>query len=289
MSHKLRVLLLGRSGFVGKNFYEQLATKYTLLTPTHNQLNLLDEKKVHTYLKRTLPDVVIYAVNIGGTRKAPDTADIFIDNLRMFFNVAHCNKYYEKMIFLGSGAEYDKRNNLIKVREEEFGQSIPQDYYGFYKYLCSNYIERADKIVNLRIFGLFGKHEDYSIRFISNIIGKTIYNLPLTINQNVFFDYVYIDDFIRILDYFIIHQVKYKFYNIGTGQSIDLLSLAKKISLLNKGQQKIIVKKSGLGKEYTCNNSRLKRELYNFSFTPLDTAIKELFSWYERDKKRIKI
>jgi len=36
--NKLRVLVLGGSGFVGRNIIEKLSSKYTLLIPTHTEL-----------------------------------------------------------------------------------------------------------------------------------------------------------------------------------------------------------------------------------------------------------
>lgn len=287
MKNKLRVLLLGGSGFVGKHIVEKLSSKYQLITPTHTELNLLDEKKVEKIFSSVKPDVVLYCVNVGGIRKKADSAEVFEQNMRMFFNVTRCSKYFNKLIFLGSGAEYDKRINLIKVKETDFDTHVPEDYYGFYKYLCSKFIEKTDNIINLRVFGLFGPNEDYSLRFISNTICKSLYNLPLTINKNVLFEYVYIDDFMRIIDYFISHKVKYKFYNIGSGNPIDLITIANEVNNITKKKLKIIIKNRGLGNEYTCANTRLQMEMPNFTFTPFHTSLHSLYKWYTVNKKQI--
>lgn len=284
---KSKILVLGGSGFVGKNISEQLSSKYKLLYPTKSRLNLENEAGVVRFFKQNKIDVVIYCANIGGSRIFPDTIEMFLTNLRMFFNVARCSKYFKKMIFLGSGAEYNKKNSIINVTENDFDSSIPNDYYGFYKYICSKYIEGTSNIINLRIFGLFGKHEDYRARFISNIICQTFFNPTITINQNSLFDYVFIDDFIRILDHFISHKVKYKYYNIGSGKPIDLLSLADQVNLLLPKKRKIIIKKNGLGKEYTCSNTRLMKELRSFSFTPFTESLKLLYKYYAENKKLI--
>lgn len=55
------------------------------------------------------------------------------------------------MIHFGSGAEYDKSKPIVKVKETDFGKVIPKDEYGFFKYICSKYIEKTDKIICLRI------------------------------------------------------------------------------------------------------------------------------------------
>lgn len=289
MKNRLIVLLLGGSGFIGKNLREKLSYKYKIIAPTHKELNLLNTKDVENYFIKTKPDVVIYSVNIGGTKLIPDSAEIFNNNIKMFFNVVKCLKYFNKMILLGSGAEYDKSNPIIKIKETDFGNHIPTDYYGLYKYICSQYINTSDNIINLRLFGLFGKYEDYTIRFISNAICKHILKLPITIHENVFMDYVFIDDFVQIIDHFIIKKTKYKFYNVGSGKSVDLLSLAKIINSQDKKQQKIIVDKPGLENEYTCDNVRLLEELKIFSFSPIAESIKNLYTYYVENKKEIKI
>ncbi len=192
------------------------------------------------------------------------------------------------MIFLGSGAEYDKRQALMKVKEADFDKSVPVDDYGFYKYVCSCFIEREKNIVNLRLFGIYGKYEDYQIRFISNSICKALLNLPITINQNVFFDYFYMKDFAGIIDYFINHETKYKFYNIGRGEPIDLYRIAQKILRITRKKLPIKIYKSGLNKEYTCDTLRLKEEIQNFTYMDFDASIKELIDYYQSILSSIK-
>jgi len=158
MKNERPILLLGGSGFIGRNILEQLSIRYNFISPTRNKLNLLREIDENKYFSKYRPSIVIYAVNTGGTRDNLEPQNMLNDNLRMFFNVIRNKKYFDKVIFLGSGAEYDKRNNLYRIKENSFGESIPIDTYGFYKYVCSCFIEKVDYIINLRVFGIFGKY-----------------------------------------------------------------------------------------------------------------------------------
>lgn len=284
---KITLFISGGRGFIGRNLIENLSHKYNILAPTHKELELLDEKKVESYLKKHRINVVIHAANVGGNRKDQFIPNMLMTNLKIFFNLARCDKYFKKMIFLGSGAEYDKTRDLKKIKETDFDFMIPQDDYGFYKYICSKYIEKSDKIINLRIFGLYGKHEDYKTRFISNAICKNIFNFPITMRQNVFFDYLYIDDFIKIIDYFINNDCEYKFYNVGRGEKIDLLTIAKMVNKISGKKSKIVIKKPGLKKEYTCDSSRLVHEVRNLHFTDFEETIKELYEWYKSIKSSL--
>mgnify|MGYP001609288767 CR=1 FL=1 len=70
--------------------------------------------KVKRYNGKKIPfksnsfDVVIYSSNIGGTRNTTHLSNVALTNLRIFFNILRCKKMYGRMIFLGSGAEYNK-------------------------------------------------------------------------------------------------------------------------------------------------------------------------------------
>lgn len=278
------VLITGPNGFIGKNLIEQLNNKYNLLIPSRTELDLLDENLVNNYFKNHTIDVVIHTAAVGVSRTEELIDSALFQNLRIFFNILKNKKHFKKMIYLGSGAEYDKSKPIVEVREDDFGKTIPKDEYGFFKYLCSRYIEKQDNVISLRIFGLFGKYEDYRYRFISNAICQNLLGQPITINQNVFFDYVYIDDFVKIVDYFIEHEATNKFYNIGTGKKSDLLTIADLINEVADKKSEIIVKNEGLNNEYNCNNERLMMELGTFKFNEIGDSIKSLYLWYKDNK-----
>lgn len=284
---KKRIFLTGGDGFIGKHIIEQLGKKYDFVFPSHTQLELLDANSVEKYMKKHGPfDVVVHAANVGGSRRSTDSTQIVDINLRMFFNVARNQKYIKKFVSLGSGAEYAKQVPIELVTEEDFDKRIPADYYGFSKYVITKFIEGTDKFVNLRIFGIWGKYEDWQVRFISNAICKTIFNLPISMNQNVFFTYIQVDDFIRIIDYFINHKSKYRTYNVG-GARIDLLTIAKKVKKICGNNFPIKIKRPGLANEYSSNATRLIRELGNFKYGDFDQQVAQLYKWYLKNKSQI--
>ena len=285
---KKTILITGSTGCIGLNLIEQLdRNKYNLLTPKHKELDLLKDSAVSKYFKKNKIDVVVNCALVGGSRNEEYVNNMVSVNLKMFFNIVRNKKYFKKMIHIGSGAEYDKSRPLIKIKEEEFDKMIPKDDYGFYKYVCSKYMESTNDIICLRIFGLYGKYEDYKLKFVSESICKNILGLPIIINKNVYFDYVYMNDFIKIIEYFINNSAKYKFYNVGKGKKINILTIAKSVNKIADKKSEIIVKNKGLNNEYTCDNSRLMKEIKNFKFTDFDQSLKEFYLWYKSIKSTL--
>lgn len=276
-----KILITGSNGFIGKNLEEQLKSKYNIYAPKRKELNLLDEKSVERYLNINKFDIVIHSAIQNTLGEAKVFENKALDrNLRMFFNLERCKDQYLKMYYFGSGSEYDRQNYIPQMSEEYFDTFIPKDSYGFSKYIMSKAISNSRNIYNLRLFGVFGKYEKWEHRFISNSICKVINNIPIKIKQNVNFDYLYIDDLCEIMEWFINNTPKHKYYNICTGNKIDLITIAKKIIENSKKDIKLIIEKHGLSREYTGDNSRLINEIGSYKFKPIDESIKELYKYY---------
>jgi len=283
------ILITGGTGFIGRNILESLSSRYKILAPSKEELDLKDEIAVFEYLKRNNVEVVIHAALMGefGKDKVESMPNILADNLRFFFNLIRAKRFYKKMIFFSSGVEYDRRRGLKKVKETDFGQFIPEDEYSFYKYICSEYIEKSEDVISLILFGVYGKYEDYRSKFISNTIVKNLLKQDIVINQNVVFDYLFIDDLILVLDYFISKKAKFKRYNVTPNKSIDLITISNIINEISSYKSKIIILNDGLNNEYTADNSRLKSEISDLKFRDYRKGIKKLFNYYHRNIEKL--
>ncbi|KIM09159.1 MAG: sugar epimerase [Sulfurovum sp. PC08-66] len=281
----MNIFITGASGFVGSHLKAFLSNKYsyTLFTPTSSELDLADEAKVDAYILSNKIDIILHLANRGGGRDTAEMKSVTEYNLRIFFNIAKHEKNVQKIISFGSGAEYGKHKPVIDAKEEEYLASYPLDEYGFYKSITSHYIEKCDNIVQLRIFGAYGEHENYRFKFISNAVVKNLLHLPITINKNVFFDYIYIDDLIRMIDWFIHHEAKEKIYNVSRGEKIDLITLAKLVNQQSDFQSEIITLNEGLNNEYTSSNKRVLEAMGGFTFTSHGQAIAKMRSYFEQN------
>ncbi|WP_226896437.1 hypothetical protein [Poseidonibacter ostreae] len=113
-----------------------------------------------------------------------------------------------------------------------------------------------------------------------NAIVKNLFKLPIVIN--VLFDYIYINDLVEVIDWFIHNDNKEKIYNVTAGSKIDLVSLANLINETSEYKSEIHILNDGLNNEYTSNNRKLLKEIGDFNFTSHRDAIinmREYFSY----------
>ncbi len=277
-----RLLITGAGGFIGRNLSEAFKESYELITPSRRELDLGEIGAVREYLKRFSPDILIHCASSSDTNRSPSPKENFLaENLRMFFTLETLRDYYGKMIYFGSGAEFGARHYIPKMREEYFGRHIPEaeDVYGIAKYAIAKYAEKNRSIVNLRLFGVFGKYEMWSRRFISNAVCRALKGLPIVIRKNQGFDYLWVEDLAPITELFFEGETKHNQYNVCTGSVYTLHKLALMVCGALGIKADITVKEDS-GDEYSGSNERLVSE-FRVSFTDMETAIKKLCVYYE--------
>jgi GDP-L-fucose synthase len=279
----MNILITGCEGFVGKNLVNLfLSDGDRVFNPTVTELDLTNFDSVSRYFDKNVIDVIIHSATTlrDGTDYPPHTCE---NNLRMFFNLACIAGETIKLINFGSGSEYSRDFWHKKMHEDFFGKNIPEDSHSYSKYIISKYIEDScySNMTTLRIFGIFGKFEDYRYKFISNAIAKNLLQMPITINQNVVYDYIYISDFYEIVKHFVENDINQKSYNITPSISVDLLTIANTINEVSNHKSDIIVLNKGIGIHYSGDNSRLLSDIKNIKFMSISDSILDLYKHYE--------
>lgn len=284
----MKLLVTGGSGFIGRNIKESyLAQKYEVVAPGRAELDCSDDDSVAAFFAKSTYDVVIHSATKPGHRNANDTSNLFLTNSRMLMNLLKYQDRWGKLINMGSGAIYDMQHYQPKMSESYFGTHIPKDEHGYNKYIFGKMLPALTNVYDFRIFGIFGKYEDYAIRFISNAIAKAVFGLPITLRQNRMFDYLYINDLMPVLDHFVAHSPAEQSFNITPDKAIGLLDLAELVKRISGQPIDIQVAQPGLGMEYSGDNSLLRREIPDLRFTPIETAVQELYNWYNANKSKL--
>lgn len=279
------IFLTGGSGFIGRNLLESfLSRKYKVVAPTHAELDLADTESVDDYFKDKTFDVVLHTAIKPGHRNAKDPTNLFYTNVRIFENLERHKDRFGKFINFGSGAIYDTAVNNSNVSENEIYNRMGKDEHSFCKYVIHKQIDHLDSFIDLNIFGVFGKYEDYCIRFISNACCKALFNLPITLRQNRRFSYLDVNDLPAILDGFIEGDPQHKSYNITPDNFVELKKIAELVREISGKNIEIKIMKEGYGLDYYGSNKRLRSEFSNVKFAPLEQSIRDLFRHYKKNK-----
>lgn len=274
-----RIFLTGSGGFIGKNLKEYLKDKYTLLIPRSFEIDLTNSKEVKKYFEENKIDFIIHCASTGGARGIADKDTTIEDNLAMVDNILKYKSDGVRVILFGSGAMYDKSRNLHKVKETEIGNIIPKDLYGKSKMMIAEKIKNREDILMLNIFACYGYGEKES-RFPTYAIKRVLEGKNIEINQNVVFDYLWVEDMEKIIHYFIEHKPKNNIINITPTKSISLLEIAKIVNDFGHNKVDIVIKNKVMNNEYTGDNSVLLSEIPDITFTNIEQGLKFLYNYH---------
>lgn len=272
------ILITGSGGFIGKNLKEYLKDKYELLTPRSFEIDLTNSNIVKEYFEKNKIDFIVHCASIGGARGIKDKDTTVENNIAMVNNILKYKSTDVRVILFGSGAMYGKSRNLHKVKEDEIGDFIPKDLYGKSKMLIAERIKNRTDVLMLNIFACYGYGEKES-RFPTYAIKSVIENKNIEINQDVVFDYLWVEDMEKIVHYFIEHKPKNNIINITPTKSVSLLEMAKIVNNFENNKVNIIIKNKTMNNEYTGDNSLLLSEIPNIQFTDIKQGLKKLYNY----------
>lgn len=246
-------LLTGVNGMIGRNITELLPP---MLCPTHSELDLTDRKQVQEYLDCHKPEQIIHCASNDGEL-------CLYDNLRMFTNLADSEI---PMVIFATGRDIEDRPG--KVGEYILSKYIAQEL-ALHKY---------NHIVVLKIWGCFGKYEKETRFFTDNMI-RIKRGEPILVRENRFFSYVYVKDLARIIRLIVSHKDLSLFSNISNviAYSHSLEYYAKILKRVTSTDLPIIVENKSLINPY------IGEDTFNFYYTSLSTALKEMWDAFDTD------
>lgn len=277
----MNILLTGSGGFVGQNLKRSLSQFYNILSPRSIELDVTNTSQVINYFNNNDIDFIIHCGSIGGVRGKEDDVNTLNANLKMIDNLILAKKKATKIITFGSGAMYNKARHLKKVKENQIGKNIPNDLYGKSKMFIAQKIQNRLDVVCLNIFACYGYNEKPS-RFPSYAINQNLKKDDIIINQNVVFDYLFIEDLNKIVEHFIMFGWdKQNIINITPTKSISLLEIANIINKISDYKSRIIIKNEILNFEYTGDNTQLLRYIPDFKFTTYEVGLSKLFNFIQ--------
>jgi nucleoside-diphosphate-sugar epimerase len=227
----MKILITGGNGNIATIIKNNLSNIHDITALPRNKLNILNYDEIKNYLSENTFDVLIHTAILGGRRTKEETGDVVHYNLIMLENILKVADKFKLIINFDSAAIYDRSTDILNRKELELN-TIPTDYYGFSKYVTYQRSLQYNNIYNFRIFNMFHVNEE-SDRFIKSCFLAKQNNTIVTIHEDKYFDFVYEDDFITILNFYITNidypNVLEKTINICYEEKYKLSQIAKLI------------------------------------------------------------
>jgi nucleoside-diphosphate-sugar epimerase len=242
-----RILVLGGSGFIGRELIKKISNKITIFVLDKKKINLNSKKNIK-FLKGNIGggnlieklkniETVFFLIGKKGGPKSinissatsyiqsnTETLNFFLKNFK--------NRTLKKIIFLSSEHVYgDEKLKIKKVYNKE---TFPKNYYGLskllsekilYNYQIKNKIS-VDVIRFPRVISTFGEN------FLNVMVKSAIYNKKIIIKKtNTKFNFIYIDDLISAMVGCLKKNKKeFNIFNVfNNSKPNTLLSIAREI------------------------------------------------------------
>ena len=176
MNKNSKIYVAGHRGLVGSAIVKNLESKgYTnIITRTHKELDLLNQKAVEEFFEKEKPEYVILAAAKVGGIVANNTyrADFIYENLQIQNNVIHQSYVHKvkKLLFLGSTCIYPKE--APQPMSEDSLLTSPLEYtnepYAIAKIagikMCESYnIQYGTNFISVMPTNLYGPNDNFDL------------------------------------------------------------------------------------------------------------------------------
>lgn len=254
----MNILITGGDGFVASNLYKHLKSFHNITLISRKDFDLTISSEVNAFFENKFFDIVFHCAVVGGSRLKSDSYYEMDNNLKMYYNLHQLkDKHFKKFITFGSGAEIHSSHTP----------------YGLSKHVIAQSISETENFYNLIIFALFDASE-WDSRFIKANIKRYINKDPLVIHQDKYMDFFYMNDFIKVIKYFIENENCPKSINFSYSQTVKLSGIAEKINNLSDYKVDICIENQEVAPSY-CGNYNL--DSIDLNFDGLDLGIEKVY------------
>ncbi len=309
MKFSKKILITGAHGFLGHHvvaayrFNEQRGTKHELLTPTRQELDLMDEEHINMWLNHHQPNIVIHLAaqcgGIGINSKRP--GEFLYNNMMMTTNLIEaCRRFgkLEKFVGIGTVCSYPK-HTPVPFKEEDLYNGYPEETnapYGLAKRIQLEMLKAYRTQYGLNgIFlipvNMIGEHDNFdddSSHVVPSML-KKFHRAKMNGDKDVLLwgdgsasrEFLYAGDCGRAILHATMMYDSSEPINIGTGREITIKDLAEKIKKVVGFTGRIVwdtTKPNGQPRR--CLDVSKAREEFGFeAMADFDTVLRNTYEW----------
>ena len=281
----MNVILLGHTGFIGRNIYKSLisAGVNNLIGVSTNEIDLTKENS-YKILEKVLSPGCFIIMCAGVKKQLGDNLYSFEKNITIVNNfiMAISKVHPKKLIYFSSASVYGEDVNYqVEISEETPVQ--PKSYYGIAKYTAERLLERScadtqTQLVILRPPLIYGS-DDLSRGYgPTGFIYKAVNNEEISFwgDGSEFREFVYVDDVGRTVSRLINNDYS-GILNLVSGKSYTYKNIIDSLNEMTGTNIRMVLRQRTKKKvDHHYSNELIHNVLGGFEFTSLGDGLRKM-------------
>lgn len=227
-----KILVTGASGFLGTRIcrhFRYLSDTYTVIAPSHAEMDLTELKSVMDKFKENVPEIVIHCAAISDVRSCEDNPDfsyrINVEGTKAIAKA--CAEYHSKLIFCSSDQIYFGSGTMDAHKEDE--EVNPVNQYGRQKReaesVCLSYCSDAAALRLSWMYDHLQVNADEHGDFLRSLMDALKQNQPVSYPVYDYRGITYVQDVVGSLEK--VFDLPGGIYNFGSPNDMNTFDTVK--------------------------------------------------------------